>query len=404
MDSKTNLFEILAGIFNSLLNNFTESMAKNFSDFLHTQLIINTITMLLILLFFIKKLKSNELFEFKTSIELIIFICFLGVYNWSKEYPQQFNEAFNEILFYLSNKISNAVQTTGASNTNQANVTSQNQISVLIQKIFNAIEILTSRVFKGIGAWNFFSFIIPIILTLAIAVIEILFILMTCYFVFIVFIEITIYKAFALLIMPLVFFSQTRGLAYTYIKKILSLTFYQPLILLLATLNFKMIDELIKYMPLQADIKERIVSTVVNGVTQNAQVSAVLAMILIMCFLCLLLIKKIPGIIDAIFGTSTGVQGMGEMSKMAMGAAGAVAGGLIGAAKSGFKAGSEKGGGGWKGLATGLTGAGLNMVTAGLGTKIAGSKIGESLGNGITKGVSFGTSQIAKAFGKGDKK
>ncbi|PAF49448.1 hypothetical protein BKH41_01935 [Helicobacter sp. 12S02232-10] len=403
----TNLFESLIGIFTGFLNNFADNMAKNFSILLHTTAIVNVITILLILLFVIKKLKNNDMFEFKTIINLLVFILFVGFYNWARQYPDTFNQYFDQTLFYLSNKISDAIVASGNSNLeNQANVTSQNAISILIKKTFGSIETLVHTVFKDIGVSNFITYFVSLALTLAIAIIEIIFILFVCYFVIIISIEITIYKAFALLILPLIYFSQTRGFAWAYIKKILSLTFYQPLILLLATLNFKVTEQLLKYIP--DEPKQGFIETLVQGTKKIAAIDGILTMILIMSFLCLLLIKQIPAMIDALFGTSTGIQGMNDMGKAALSAGGAVFGGLAGAAKSGYQ-----GAGG--GIIGGLVGAGLNMATAGLGSKVGGNIVGKGIdtavgamgGNkvksAITKGVSFGTSQIAKAFSKGDK-
>lgn len=120
--------------------------------------------------------------------------------------------------------------------------------------------------------------------------------------------------------LPLGFFQQTRGFLVSYVKKIISLTFYMPLLLLLVLFNSFALQYAIK----------------VGGSNEIVAKFGIIVVIGI----SLTLIQKVPEMINAIFGTQGGLtdaksfvyQGV----QIASAGAGAIAGSLKSVGRSAF--------------------------------------------------------------------
>lgn len=106
-----------------------------------------------------------------------------------------------------------------------------------------------------------------------------------CY-VFMTYLEKTIYLSLVIFMLPLGFFQQTRGFLVSYVKKIISLTFYMPLLLLLVLFNSFALQYAIK----------------VGGSNEIVVKFGIIVVIGI----SLTFIQKVPEMINAIFGTQGG--------------------------------------------------------------------------------------------------
>ncbi|WQR97822.1 type IV secretion system protein [Helicobacter pylori] len=106
-----------------------------------------------------------------------------------------------------------------------------------------------------------------------------------CY-VFMIYLEKIIYLSLVIFMLPLGFFQQTRGFLVSYVKKIISLTFYMPLLLLLVLFNSFALQHAIK----------------VGGSNEIVAKFGIIVVIGI----SLTFIQKVPEMINAIFGTQGG--------------------------------------------------------------------------------------------------
>nr|AUO31391.1 VirB6 type IV secretion protein [Helicobacter pylori] len=140
-----------------------------------------------------------------------------------------------------------------------------------------------------------------------------------CY-VFMTYLEKIIYLSLVIFMLPLGFFQQTRGFLVSYVKKIISLTFYMPLLLLLVLFNSFALQYAIK----------------VGGSNEIVAKFGIIVAIGI----SLTFIQKVPEMINAIFGTQGGLtdaksfvyQGV----QIASAGAGSIAGSLKSAGRSAF--------------------------------------------------------------------
>ncbi|GAA7925209.1 hypothetical protein HpMS258_12430 [Helicobacter pylori] len=79
--------------------------------------------------------------------------------------------------------------------------------------------------------------LISAVLLLAILGLELFLLFKVFCYVFMTYLEKIIYLSLVIFMLPLGFFQQTRGFLVSYVKKIISLTFYMPLLLLLVLFN-----------------------------------------------------------------------------------------------------------------------------------------------------------------------
>ncbi len=128
-----------------------------------------------------------------------------------------------------------------------------------------------------------FVFIMQPLSFVAIVFFQILLIFKTIYLICIIFIEKTFYLLCFIFMTPCLFFKQTQGFFFSYIKKVFSLTFYAPLVFLFAMLNSIGLE---LFNPTQ-NIIETIGIIIISAITSA-------------------LISNIPNIINTIFGTQGG--------------------------------------------------------------------------------------------------
>ncbi|GAA8382340.1 hypothetical protein Hpkin38_12130 [Helicobacter pylori] len=189
---------------------------------------------------------------------------------------------------------------------------------------FHVRQILTSlnKLYEDFKINNGLSLktLIAAVLLLVILGLELFLLFKVLCYIFMTYLEKIIYLSLVIFMLVLGFFQQTRGFLVSYVKKIISLTFYMPLLLLLVLFNSFALQYAIK----------------VGGSNEIVAKFGIIVAIGI----SLTFIQKVPEMINAIFGTQGGLtdaksfiyQGV----QMASAGVGAIAGSLKSVGRSAF--------------------------------------------------------------------
>ncbi len=292
---------------------------------------------LLILLYSFKRYQNNDLFEIKTFLMLFVFVGYLSLYHYafksdgsssgngrsSFAFQNHVTEIFDAPANLLNAGISNVVkeyQTNSAREYKRIDarhsITNAN-ISFHVRQILISLN----KLYEDFTINNGLSpkTLIAAVLLLAILGLELFLLFKVFCYVFMTYLEKIIYLSFVTFMLPLGFFQQTRGFLVSYVKKIISLTFYMPLLLLSVLFNSFALQYAIK-------------------VGSNEIVAKF--GILVVIGISLTFIQKVPEMINAIFGAQGGLtdaksfvyQGL----QIASAGAGAVAGSLKSVGRSAF--------------------------------------------------------------------
>ncbi|WRA45836.1 P-type conjugative transfer protein TrbL [Helicobacter pylori] len=288
---------------------------------------------LLILLYSFKRYQNNDLFEIKTFLMLFVFVGYLSLYHYafksdgsssdngrsSFAFQNHVTEIFDAPANLLNAGISNVIkeyQTNSAGEYKKIDarhsITNAN-ISFHVRQILSSLN-------KLYEDFTITKNLIAAVLLLVILGLELFLLFKVFCYVFMTYLEKIIYLSLVIFMLPLGFFQQTRGFLVSYVKKIISLTFYMPLLLLLVLFNSFALQYAIK----------------VGGSNEIAAKFGIIVAIGI----SLTFIQKVPEMINAIFGTQGGLtdaksfiyQGV----QMASAGAGAIAGSLKSAGRSAF--------------------------------------------------------------------
>ncbi|MCQ2871837.1 P-type conjugative transfer protein TrbL [Helicobacter pylori] len=288
---------------------------------------------LLILLYSFKRYQNNDLFEIKTFLMLFVFVGYLSLYHYafksdgsssgnahsSFAFQNHVTEIFDTPANLLNAGISNVVKEYQTNSAREhKNIDTHHSITNA-NISFHVRQILTSlnKLYEDFKINNGLS---SAVLLLVILGLELFLLFKVFCYVFMTYLEKIIYLSLVIFMLPLGFFQQTRGFLVSYVKKIISLTFYMPLLLLLVLFNS---------FALQYTIK-------VGGSNEIVAKFGIIVAIGI----SLTFIQKVPEMINAIFGTQGGLtdaksfiyQGV----QMASAGAGAIAGSLKSVGRSAF--------------------------------------------------------------------
>ncbi|MGL2586829.1 type IV secretion system protein [Helicobacter pylori] len=297
---------------------------------------------LLILLYSFKRYQNNDLFEIKTFLMLFVFVGYLSLYHYafksdgsssgngrsSFAFQNHVTEIFDAPANLLNAGISNVIkeyQTNSARERAREHKNIDTHHSITNANIsFHVRQILSSlnKLYEDFTINNGLSvktLIAPVLLLVILGLEFFLLFKVFCY-VFMTYLEKIIYLSLVIFMLPLGFFQQTRGFLVSYVKKIISLTFYMPLLLLLVLFNSFALQYAIK----------------VGGSNEIVAKFGIIVVIGI----SLTFIQKVPEMINAIFGTQGGLtdaksfvyQGV----QMASAGAGAIAGSLKSVGRSAF--------------------------------------------------------------------
>ncbi|MCQ2720526.1 P-type conjugative transfer protein TrbL [Helicobacter pylori] len=293
---------------------------------------------LLILLYSFKRYQNNDLFEIKTFLMLFVFVGYLSLYHYafksdgsssgngrsSFAFQNHVTEIFDAPANLLNAGISNVVKEYQTNSTREhKNIDTHHSITNA-NISFHVRQILSSlnKLYEDFTINNGLSpkTLIAAVLLLVILGLELFLLFKVFCYVFMTYLEKIIYLSLVIFMLPLGFFQQTRGFLVSYVKKIISLTFYMPLLLLLVLFNSFALQYAIK----------------VGGSTEIVAKFGIIVVIGI----SLTFIQKVPEMINAIFGTQGGLtdaksfiyQGV----QMASAGAGAIAGSLKSVGRSAF--------------------------------------------------------------------
>ncbi|PDX34061.1 hypothetical protein BB462_07920 [Helicobacter pylori] len=289
------LYSSIIGIFQNFTNEFKDKYNNIAKTIAPAMVSIGTI---LIFAYSVKKYKNNEFFEIKTFTQFAFFLALLSLMHFALNSPKKFHSYVEFFVEAPAVILNNAIEETtktfykkAQQQSNQSqNKTNQSFIS-FNGNIQGIIKNQTKQLFafyesfreNNAGFSKPFVFIMQSLSFVAIVFFQILLIFKTIYLICIIFIEKTFYLLCFIFMTPCLFFKQTQGFFFSYIKKVFSLTFYAPLVFLFAMLNSIGLE---LFNPTQ-NIIETIGIIIISAITSA-------------------LISNIPNIINTIFGTQGG--------------------------------------------------------------------------------------------------
>ncbi|GAA7678775.1 hypothetical protein HpMMM67_04070 [Helicobacter pylori] len=289
------LYSSIIGVFQNFTNEFKDKYNNIAKTIAPAMVSIGTI---LIFAYSVKKYKNNEFFEIKTFTQFAFFLALLSLMHFALNSPKKFHSYVEFFVETPAVILNNAIEETtktfykkAQQQSNQSqNKTNQSFIS-FNGNIQGIIKNQTKQLFafyesfreNNAGFSKPFVFIMQSLSFVAIVFFQILLIFKTIYLICIIFIEKTFYLLCFIFMTPCLFFKQTQGFFFSYIKKVFSLTFYAPLVFLFAMLNSIGLE---LFSPTQ-NIIETIGIIIISAITSA-------------------LISNIPNIINTIFGTQGG--------------------------------------------------------------------------------------------------
>lgn len=289
------LYSSIIGVFQNFTNEFKDKYNNIAKTIAPAMVSIGTI---LIFAYSVKKYKNNEFFEIKTFTQFAFFLALLSLMHFALNSPKKFHSYVEFFVETPAVILNNAIEETtktfyqkAQQQSNQSqNKTNQSFIS-FNGNIQGIIKNQTKQLFafyesfreNNAGFSKPFVFIMQSLSFVAIVFFQILLIFKTIYLICIIFIEKTFYLLCFIFMTPCLFFKQTQGFFFSYIKKVFSLTFYAPLVFLFAMLNSIGLE---LFNPTQ-NIIETIGIIIISAITSA-------------------LISNILNIINTIFGTQGG--------------------------------------------------------------------------------------------------
>ncbi len=376
-----SIYETILSLFSDPTKKIFYSIATQTAEALKAQMIINAVLVILFMIWAYRRVKEGDIFQFKTAMGVVVFIVFMGVLNWAMDNPITYMNMLKDTIFYPSNKLTEIITNSMFSlQIGNNNLT----LGSLIDKSYYSIIQLYREVFSDLGWKTFFSMFPMLIIFLLLVLAQILLIGLILIIVLITLVETLTWLSLGFAVLPLALFPQTKGMLFSYLKKLISLTFYQPCIMVVAFLNFSMIESITLKIPTKAEIingfynKGHIIDKMIeNGSSQainnfqNAMgaYTGVLGFFIILILgsvICFFLIKRVPDFINNIFGTSGGVGAVTEMmQKIGMTIGGAVVGGSMVMVANQMKQAYQNAGGGLAGLQAGAKAFGLGAISGG---------------------------------------
>ncbi len=376
-----SIYETILSLFSDPTKKIFYSIATQTAEALKAQMIINAVLVILFMIWAYRRVKEGDIFQFKTAMGVVVFIVFMGVLNWAMDNPTTYMNMLKDTIFYPSNKLTEIITNSMSSlQIGNNNLT----LGSLIDKSYYSIIQLYREVFSDLGWKTFFTIFPMLIIFLLLVLAQILLIGLILIIVLITLVETLTWLSLGFAVLPLALFPQTKGMLFSYLKKLISLTFYQPCIMVVAFLNFSMIESITLKIPTKAEIingfynKGHIIDQMIeNGSSQainnfqNAMgaYTSVLGFFIILILgsvICFFLIKRVPDFINNIFGTSGGVGAVTEMmQKIGMTIGGAVVGGSMVMVANQMKQAYQNAGGGLAGLQAGAKAFGLGAISGG---------------------------------------
>ncbi|WP_104747898.1 type IV secretion system protein [Helicobacter cetorum] len=346
-----NWCKAFIGEIETFFNTLLETFSKEMGGMVHTAM--NSLFAFLIVLYIVNRVKNQDLVERKHLVMIAVFLGYLVFYNWSISNPAQSQKNFIGIIETPANFVAYVVQKADRKiNGYVGNINSslRNRSFIIernIQKTWESFSQVIDKMWDiKMGINNILKPLICFLFIGAYLIANVALFVFIMLYIVVSFLEYTIYKLFYVLFIPLVFFQQTRGFAWTYVKKLVSLTFYMPLIMIVSSFNMFGIDYALGNLDLTAFINHANIT--------NTLMHCVFAIIL--TIILILFAKKIPEMINAIFGTQGAVSDAGNMISNVVQTGGMIGAAVAGMAKRGY-VNASGGQGGAMGVAKGVVGA-----------------------------------------------
>ncbi|GAA9546004.1 hypothetical protein HpBTM48_11430 [Helicobacter pylori] len=289
------LYSSIIGVFQNFTNEFKDKYNNIAKTIAPAMVSIGTI---LIFAYSVKKYKNNDFFEIKTFTQFAFFLALLSLMHFALNSPKKFHSYVEFFVEAPAVILNNAIEETtktfyqkAQQQSNQSQNKTNQSFTSFNGNIQGIIKNQTKQLFafyesfreNNAGFSKPFVFIMQSLSFVAIVFFQILLIFKTIYLICIIFIEKTFYLLCFIFMTPCLFFKQTQGFLFSYIKKVFSLTFYAPLVFLFAMLNSIGLE---LFNPTQ-NIIETIGIIIISAITSA-------------------LISNIPNIINTIFGTQGG--------------------------------------------------------------------------------------------------
>ncbi|WRA99216.1 P-type conjugative transfer protein TrbL [Helicobacter pylori] len=384
-----NFFDIIIGMFVEPAQKIAKSLAEHASNFFHAQLILNMIISILFMIWAYRRIKEGDMFQFKTAMGVVVFVVFVGFINWGIKNPNDFNTYFTNTIFYPAEKLAILIAQSlndGLEIPTNANSRPSEMFSIgnLASSAYAMIVNLWDNAFNGVTMFNWLTMIPKLIMFFLVILGELLFLGLLLIVVLLVTVEIFMWSALGLIVLPLGLIPQTKGMLFSYLKKLISLTFYKPCMMLVAFLNYGVIYKVNALIPTKTEIAQgfygnadkmakeghiidafgNVLKGDWNSYLAHSSIVGSLTIIVLGSVICFFLIKRVPDFINNIFGTSGGVGAVTEMmQKIGMTIGGAVVGDSMVMVANQAKQAYQSAGGGLAGLQAGaraMFGAGLS--------------------------------------------
>ncbi|WP_187927588.1 type IV secretion system protein [Helicobacter pylori] len=386
-----NFFDTLMGMFVEPSQKVAKSLAEHMGSFFHAQLILNTIITILFMIWAYKRVKEGDMFEFKTAMGVVVFIVFVGFINWGIRNPNDFNTYFINTIFYPAEKLAILIAQSlndGLEIPTNANASPSETFNIgnLVSSAYAMIVNLWDNAFDGISMFNWLTMIPKIIMFFLVILGELFFLGLLLIIVLLVTAEIFMWSALGLIVLPLGLIPQTKGMLFSYLKKLISLTLYKPLMMLVAFFNYGIIYKVNALIPTKHEVTQgfygnadkmanegKIIDAFGNALKgdwnsyiAHSSIVGSLTIIVLGSVICFFLVKRVPDFINNIFGTSGGVGAVIEMmQKIGMTIGGAVVGGSMVMVANQAKQAYQSAGGGLAGLQAGAKALGLAGLSGG---------------------------------------
>ncbi|WRA90751.1 type IV secretion system protein [Helicobacter pylori] len=378
-----SIYETILSLFSDPTKKIFYNIATQTAEVLKAQKIINAVLVILFMIWAYKRVKEGDIFQFKTAMGVVVFIVFMGVLNWAMDNPITYMNMLKDTIFYPSNKLTEIITN---SMTSLQTLTGKNDLTLgsLIDKSYYSITQLYREVFNNLDWKTFFTMFPMLIIFLLLVLAQIFLIGLILIIVLITLVETLTWLSLGFAVLPLVLFPQTKGMLFSYLKKLISLTFYKPCMMLVAFLNYGVIYKVNALIPTNTEIAQgfygnadkmekeghiidafgNVLKGDWNSYLAHSSIVGFLTIIVLGSVICFFLIKRVPDFINNIFGTSGGVGAVTEMmQKIGMTIGGAVVGGSMVMVANQAKQAYQSAGGGLAGLQAGaraMFGAGLS--------------------------------------------
>ncbi|MCQ2953591.1 P-type conjugative transfer protein TrbL [Helicobacter pylori] len=384
-----NFFDTLMGMFVEPSQKVAKSLAEHVGSFFHAQLILNTMITILFMIWAYKRVKDGDMFEFKTAMGVVVFIVFVGFINWGIRNPNDFNTYFINTIFYPAEKLAILIAQSlndGLEIPTNASPSETFNIGNLVSSAYAMIVNLWDNAFDGISMFNWLTMIPKIIMFFLVILGELLFLGLLLIIVLLVTAEIFMWSALGLIVLPLGLIPQTKGMLFSYLKKLISLTLYKPCMMLVAFFNYGIIYKANALIPTKHEVTQgfygnadkmanegkiidafgNVLEGDWNSYIAHSSIVGFLTIIVLGSVICFFLVKRVPDFINNIFGTSGGVGAVTEMmQKIGMTIGGAVVGGSMVMVANQMKQAYQNAGGGLAGLQAGAKAFGLGAISGG---------------------------------------